>query len=138
MTRIAKCALPILLALLGLTGCRTASAVAPESPYRIVAYVRGKAEIHRIGAQKLTHINYAFGKVSPEGVIVFDDPDAPAHLAQLQALKAKNPDLKILVSVGGWGADNFSDAALTEASRYAFSQSAVELIKRYSLDGIDL
>ncbi len=138
MTRLAKLALPILTAILAMTGCRTAAAVAPGPPYRVVAYVRGKAEIHKIGAQKLTHINYAFGKVSPAGVIVFDDPDAPAHLAQLQALKAKNPDLKILVSVGGWGADNFSDAALSDASRYAFSQSAVDLIKRYSLDGIDL
>lgn len=138
MNRFAKCAFSILIAIIGLAGCRTAAGVEREFPYRIVAYVRGKAEIHKIGAQKLTHINYAFGKVSPEGLIVFDDPDAPAHLAQLQALKAKNPDLKILVSVGGWGADNFSDAALSEASRYAFSQSAVDLIKRYSLDGIDL
>ncbi len=138
MTRIWKCALLILVAALATTGCRSASDLGADAPYRIVAYVRGKAEIHRIGAQKLTHINYAFGKVSPEGLIVFDDPDAPAHLAQLQALKAKNPRLKILVSVGGWGADNFSDAAVSEASRYAFAVSAVEMVKKYALDGIDL
>ncbi|HEU5161662.1 MAG TPA: glycoside hydrolase family 18 protein, partial [Thermoanaerobaculia bacterium] len=126
--------------LLATTACRTAmdTVPPPSEPYRIVAYVRGRAEIHRIGAQKLTHINYAFAKVSPEGLIVFDDPDAPAHLAQLQALKAKNPDLRILVSVGGWGADNFSDAALTEVSRARFAASGIEMIKKYGLDGIDL
>lgn len=130
----------VLLAALSASACRSAlDAAAPAKPgYRIVAYVRGRADINRIGAQKLTHINYAFGTVSPEGTIVFKDPDSPAHLAQLQALKAKNPALKIIVSVGGWGADNFSDAAVDDAARYKFAASAVDLVKRYALDGIDL
>jgi hypothetical protein len=121
----------LLIAIL-LTGCRTAQT------YKIIGYVRGRAEINAISAEKLTHINYAFAKVNPLGVIDFEDRDAPAHLAQLQALKARNPQLKLIVSVGGWGADFFSDAALTDASRCRFAMSAVDLIKRYALDGIDL
>ncbi len=109
-----------------------------EYPYRIVGYVGGAADIWRVDAARLTHINYAFAQVSEEGEIYFRDEDAPAHLAQIQALKAKNPDLKLLVSVGGWGADGFSDAALTKASRERFARSAVEFVKRYALDGIDL
>ena len=125
--------------LLLLTGCTLfLPNVAPGRKFRTVGYVRARTDIAAIGAKKLTHINYAFAKVSPEGEIVFDDPDAAAHLAQLQALKAKNPHLKILVSVGGWGADNFSDAALTEESRAKFAQSALAMIRRYALDGIDL
>ena len=123
---------PIVLIALLLTACRTAQT------YKIVGYVRGRADIEKISAEKLTHINYAFAKVNPLGVIDFEDRDAPAHLARLQALKARNPRLKLIVSVGGWGADFFSDAALTDASRCRFAMSAVDLIQRYGLDGIDL
>jgi chitinase len=125
-----------ILSLLLLTACSTA--LYRPARYRIVAYVRGVAEIHRIGAEKLTHINYAFALVNPQGEVYFQNPDAPAHLAQLQALKMRNPRLRLLVSVGGWGADNFSDAALTEESRAKFAASAIDMVKRYSLDGIDL
>jgi chitinase len=106
--------------------------------YRIVAYVFGPLDISAISAQKLTHINFAFAHVSKEGEIIFENPDAASRLSQLQALKARNSALKIIVSVGGWGADNFSDAALTDLSREKFAASAVDLVKRYTLDGIDL
>lgn len=111
---------------------------ARPSTYRIIGYVGGRTNIHRIGAEKLTHLNYAFAVVNKDGDILLRNPNAPAHLSQLQALKAKNPALKILVSVGGWGADNFSDAALTEEARDKFARSAVALLKQYALDGIDL
>jgi chitinase len=47
--------------------------------------------------------------------------------------------LKILLSIGGgaWS-DNFSDAALTGASRSAFTLSAIDLLKRYAFDGLDI
>ena len=106
--------------------------------FMIVGYVFSRANIYGIGAEKLTHINYAFGLVSKDGEIVLNNPDAPARLSQLQALKAKNPALKIILSVGGWGADNFSEAALSDASRDKFAKSAVDFIRRYALDGIDL
>ncbi|SDM30724.1 chitinase [Catalinimonas alkaloidigena] len=108
------------------------------SPYRVIAYAGGGTDFFRIGAEKLTHINYAFGVVNPEGEIYFANPHAPAHLAQLQALKARNPALKIILSVGGWGADHFSDAVVDEAARQKFSQSALRLLNDYALDGIDL
>jgi len=112
------------------TACATSS-------YRIVAYVNRRADIHRISAEKLTHVNYAFGLVSVNGE-VFLRGDAPAHLAQLQALKAKNPRLKVILSVGGWGADNFSDAAFNQTMRDRFAASAINIIRLYALDGLDL
>lgn len=122
--------------LLILTACATATPPAPRD-YRIVAYVRGRTDIPAINAEKLTHINYAFGLVNTNGEAFVTD-EAPEDFAQLNALKAKNPDLKILLSIGGWGADNFSDAALTDESRERFARSVVDLIERYSLDGADL
>lgn len=105
---------------------------------RLIGYVTGRTEMWRVDAEKLTHINYAFAQVNDEGRIYFRNERSPSHIAQLQALKARNPDLKLLVSVGGWGADGFSDAALTDSSREVFSRSAVEMIEDYALDGIDI
>ena len=113
--------------------------VGPVPPrHRIVAYIFGdRTDYNRIGAQKLTHINYAFGLVNTAAEIYLQ-ADGPENLARLQALKARNPNLKVILSVGGWGADNFSEAALTHTTRLQFTQSAVDHIKRYALDGIDL
>ncbi len=130
---------PILTLLVGSLNAVLSSATsAPQPKYKIIGYVGGRTNIYGIGAEKLTHINYAFALVSKEGELMFRNPNAPAHLSQLQALKARNPALKIIVSVGGWGADNFSDAALTNESRDKFAKSVIDLIKRYALDGIDL
>ena len=112
------------------TGCRTAQP-------RIIAYVYKDTDIPRISAEKLTHINYAFALVSEGGEVVLD-ADAPARIAQARALKAKNPRLKILLSVGGWGADHFSDAALTPESREKFAASAAAILKQHAFDGIDV
>ena len=124
----------LLLALLA-TACSTFPHREPR--YRIVAYVYRRADMYRIGAEKLTHINYAFGLVNPNSEIVLSR-DGPAHLTQLQALKAKNPKLKIILSVGGWGADNFSEAAFNQTTREKFAASAIALLKQYALDGLDL
>lgn len=119
----------------------TPPAAGSAAPRRIVAYVFPRAnttDLTWIGAEKLTHINYAFGRVTPEGELTLLQPDAPAFLAQIQSLKAKNPALRIILSVGGWGADHFSDAALTEESRAKFAASAIAMVRRYALDGVDL
>jgi chitinase len=134
--RIRFAVLPIVL--FALAACATTTRVEPQKKYRVIAYVYGHTDMYAIDAAKLTHINYAFSKVNPLGLADFEEPDAPSHLAQLQALKAVNPDLKLIVSIGGWGADYFSDAALTEASRCNFADSVIEMMKRYALDGIDL
>ncbi len=139
--RFALGLLPVLsLVLLGaLAGCRSLPRGDDGgSPYRLIAYVTGRADLARIDAAKLTHVNYAFGHVSDSGTVYFRNPETPAHLAQLQSLKARNPRLKLLLSIGGWGADGFSDAALTDAARARFARSAADVLRRYALDGIDM
>lgn len=124
-----------------LTGCASLQRDAKTAPtptkYKLIAYAMGRADFSRIHAEKLTHINYAFGLVNTNGE-AFLRANAPGHLAQLQALKARNSNLKVILSIGGWGADNFSDAALTDESRQKFARSCVNLVKLYALDGIDL
>ncbi|OMD17805.1 glycosyl hydrolase family 18 protein [Paenibacillus odorifer] len=90
----------------------------------------------------------------PNGTIVLGDPwidtgksfeddkwDDPikGNLKQLWKLKEKNPNLKTLISVGGWTWSNrFSDVAATAATREVFANSAVDFIRKYKMDGVDL
>ena len=84
-----------------------------------------------INAKKLTRVNYAFANIA-EGRIVEGPSTDAANLAALTALKKDNPQLTVLVSVGGWlWSGRFSDAALTPASRAVFIDSVEAFITRY-------
>ncbi|WP_313370761.1 glycosyl hydrolase family 18 protein [Sedimentibacter sp.] len=93
----------------------------------------------KLDARKFTHINYAFANIENNKIVLgYPDKD-PANLKILNELKSINPDLKILISVGGWNwSDKFSDAAETESSRTAFAESCVDIITKYNIDGVDL
>jgi chitinase len=105
---------------------------------RIVAYVRDGTPVGQIHPEKLTHINFAFAKIDALGKVALPHPGIAPQLAQLCGLKARNPELKILLSVGGWTADGFSDAAVSADSRLEFARSVVALLREHALDGIDL
>jgi len=118
----------------------------------------------RIQTEKITHINYAFSNISPEGECVLGDVDADTarffgignsvngtpdvidgergNFHQLALLKQKNPNLRVLISIGGWTwSEHFSDAALSENSRMKFVKSCLDLyLVRYgeSFDGVDI
>ena len=139
--RAAAFALALTALAVGLTACDEAREDgAPAATYRLVGYLYGArgVEVRDVDAAKLTHVNYAFANVRNDSVVL-ESPDDPANLARLTALRAGHPDLRILLSVGGWSwSENFSDAALTEASRETFAQSAVALMTRFALDGLDI
>ena len=111
-----------------------------QSDYKIVGYVAGWSgmSMQNVDASKLTHINYAFADID-KGKIVLRLKTDSINLVQLVAKKSQNPDLKVIISIGGWAWSNwFSDAALTPESREGFGKSAIELMQKYQLDGIDL
>ncbi|GAB3012996.1 glycoside hydrolase family 18 protein [Spirosoma pulveris] len=109
-------------------------------PYVVIGYVTGSGWTKdQIEAQKLTHINYAFGVPDEKGEIAPLTAKDGENLAKLTSLRASNKDLKILLSIGGWGGCKyFSDAALNDASRQKFTNSAVAILKKHRLDGIDI
>ena len=86
--------------------------------------------------QYMTHINYAFGHVTStfDGVRI----DGESRFRQMVALKEKNPALKVLLSVGGWGSGGFSEMASTAERREAFARSCKAMLDNYSADGIDI
>ena len=119
----------------------------PQSrEYMVVGYVAGfrSYDFSQIDATRLTHINYAFANII-DGQVMFgsdkiDDNERNSDdIRALTALKEVNPELKVLVSVGGWGwSGNFSDAALSDSSRERFAVSAAAFVREHDLDGIDL
>lgn len=118
----------------------SSSAAAANKPV-VIGYVfpdGASLQPGQIDARALTRINYAFANLQNGDVVLGNAQDA-ANLKQLTALRQQNPALQILLSVGGWSwSAHFSDAALTEKSRLVFIESALDLIKRYSLDGLDI
>jgi chitinase len=121
----------------------------------IVGYVTSSSRFDEVAraAHKLSHINYAFARIKDGRVVdsegnsqtVESNADPTAAMSRtrenfraLRAIKARHPGLKTLISIGGWGADGFSDAALTEQSRKLFAVSAVEFMKAGGFDGIDM
>jgi chitinase len=68
-------------------------------------------------------------------------PDGPMFTNiwdEVAALKAKYPHLKVNVSVGGYGADGFSDMADDSDLRRAFVANVCKWLEDYNLDGIDI
>lgn len=97
--------------------------------------------IDQIPAEQLTHLHYAFAQIDPAtgGVALIDPNQDRKNLAALQALKQRNPDLRLILSIGGWDhSQYFSDVAATAQSRATFAKSCVQFLLSYQLDGIDL
>ena len=80
---------------------------------------------------KLTHLNVAFGHVK-------NDEITTEHLKNGEAvrnIKRDHPNLTVLLSVGGWSAGGFSEAASTEGGREHMAASAVRVLEEYPLTG---
>jgi chitinase len=95
--------------------------------------------VAQIPADRITHLFYAFSTIKDGRCVV--GGNAAADFAALAELKRAHPHLRTEISVGGWGAAGFSDAALTPASRRQFASSCLALFfdqYRGSFDGVDL
>lgn len=133
---------PILMILFLVTLLNAGFKPAPKAKPIVLAYVggfRGLVDTDRIAAEKLTHINYAFVDVRKNRAWLHNLATDSINFRKLNDLKVRNPDLKILISIGGWAwSENFSDAVLSDTARVAFAASAVDIVRQYQLDGVDI
>lgn len=115
---------------------------AAQPPIYGAYYPGGSAErypVSRIPADRLTHLFYAFSTIDAGRCTV--GAEVADNFAALAELKKAHPHLRTLISIGGWGAGGFSDAALTEASRKRLVDSCMALFfDQYagSFDGVDI
>lgn len=102
----------------------------------VLAYAMNKALplFTREDLSRLTHINLAFGLIK-DGLL---DIGQLTHINLVKQFKQWNPRIRIILSVGGWGAGGFSHMAMTEQGRRDFAVSCKKLVGEYDLDGIDI
>ncbi|MBC1417470.1 glycosyl hydrolase family 18 protein [Listeria fleischmannii] len=109
-----------------------------------------------IPADKLTHLNFAFLDFDSNGDLKFTDKDAAVGapvgqdgvqwnsassgiLNAVQDLRAKNPNLKIGVSIGGWSkSGDFSEVAANPTKRANFVKNITKFIRYTNMDFVDL
>ena len=84
----------------------------------------------------LTHINYAFAHIKDDFETL--DIKNPDRLTRIAGLKKKKSSLKVLLSIGGWEAGNFSEMAADETHRKNFCKNCRDAVTKYGLDGIDI
>lgn len=108
-----------------------------------------------IPATKLTHVNYAFGKIGADNRLTWNASAATEQVYpddctaagcphglfnQITVLKKKFKHLKFMMSVGGWtDSGPFYEMAAADSSRQAFVDSCAVFLKTYpQFDGIDI
>jgi len=132
---------PLSIVLFIVLSCTENVDLVPQKPV-VIGYVpgfRGELDVSAIDATKLTHINYAFVNVKDSMAWLTNIETDTINFRKLGTLKKINPDLKILISIGGWSwSENFSDAVLTNSSRRKFAESSVAIVEEYDLDGVDI
>ena len=125
---------------------------------RVVAYYRQWSQFERnylpgdIPFDKVTHLQYAFARPETDGSVnlvgdsygqnVFsaeEDWQQPDRGKSFAGYAADRDDVKFVLSIGGWSdSENFSDAALDQASREQFASDCVDLVENNNLDGVDI
>lgn len=103
---------------------------------RLIGYV-WKMELEKMPEQDIKDldcINIAFGHVE-EGRVRWEHPECMAGFERIRRI---NPQIKIVLSIGGWSAGGFSEAAFTQEGREQFAKDCCRLICTYGLDGIDI
>ncbi|OKP89866.1 chitinase [Paenibacillus helianthi] len=107
-----------------------------KEKYIVAGYVLDSklSEMTQEDLNKLTHLNVAFGHVRNDEIRT----DHMKHMEVLDEIKRDHPELNLLLSVGGWSAGGFSEAAATEDGRKRMANSALRVLTDFPFDGIDL
>jgi len=114
--------------------------VAAQNNYKVVAYYfpRNNDTIAQYPVGKLTHIIFSFLKMQND-TLTFRNDTQKIALQQVVALKNQYPQLKVMVSIGGWGGcAPCSELFASEEHRNNFAKTTVALFKQYHIDGLDL
>ena len=105
----------------------------------VIAYYAGDAKsIDAYPVEKLTHIIFSFCHLKDNDLHV-DNINDSITIKHLVELKKRNPSLKIILSIGGWGGCKPCSAVFsTDEGRKEFASSVKQLSEYFKTDGIDI
>lgn len=147
------CCLLLCVYLAGLTVAQGHTSQAPghlARNFRVVCYLASWAQYRQdpvkfqpedIDTSLCTHVVWQYAKLTHNGTMVEpnDGWNDPIMWTRLANLKAERPDLKIFLSVGGWGgSDQFTIMVNQTIRMNAFARAAEEILHRYNLDGLEI
>lgn len=107
----------------------------------VVAYVSGGQGKPLPDFDKVTHIDYAFGRVdSTFSRVSIENPPRFKEIADLknEYNKTHSRQVRMQLSIGGWGSGRFSEMVADTAFRHAFVSDCKRIVEEYGIDGIDL
>ena len=115
------------------------NAPAQQNNFSVIAYYAGGQEqVDSFPIEKLTHIIFSFSHLKGNQLHINIARDT-ATIEKLVSLKNRNPNLKVILSLGGWGGcASCSDVFSSKSGRKEFAKSVKKLSQYFHTDGIDL
>ena len=107
-------------------------------PQVIAYYSGGKDAIDQYDLRGVSQLIYSFLHLKGNELAI-DNASDSLTLMHLTGLKKQYPQLKVLVSLGGWGGcKTCSEVFSSPQGRKDFAESTAQIIAHYNADGIDL
>ncbi|WP_374163232.1 glycoside hydrolase family 18 protein [Arcticibacter sp. MXS-1] len=108
----------------------------PQKAFNVIAYFAGgPSKVSTIRPKMLTHVIYSFCGLKGNKLYLRDT----VTVRRLVALKKQNPQLKVLLMLGGWGGcETCSDLFRSAVNREAFALSVKKACEKLKVDGLDL
>lgn len=105
----------------------------------IIAYYSGRVTmVDSFRVEQLSHIIFSFVHLRHDSLAVMNKNDT-LRIRHLVALKARNPSMKVILSLGGWGGcRTCSPVFMSKKARKRFAQTAKKTLEDFHCDGIDL
>ena len=105
----------------------------------------GKFTPEDIDASLCTHVVFAFASIKNHKLAASEDNDVGDAFTEgtydrIMRHKEKNPEVKVLLAVGGWafGSKPFRDLTENVFRMNGFVYDAIEFLRKYNFDGMDI
>ncbi|WP_053058339.1 glycoside hydrolase family 18 protein [Pedobacter sp. BMA] len=109
------------------------------SKTNVIAYYTGNGTVlENYPIEKITHLIYSFGHLKGDSMFIHNAKDS-ALIANMVALRKRNPELKVMLAMGGWSAcPNCSEVFSRADGRKTFARTTKTLLDYFHADGIDI
>lgn len=105
----------------------------------VIAYYTGNGTvIDSFPIEKISHLIYSFAHLKGDSINIHSAKDS-ALITRMVGLKKRNPDLKVMIALGGWGGCAPCSEVFSRADgRKTFAKTTKSVLDFFKADGIDL